>query len=88
LECRKGCAACCIVVSINSPLPGMPNGKPAGVRCINLDENNLCKIHNKKDYPDFCKGLKPSKEMCGDNNAYAYDYLMKLEELTKPKSLI
>lgn len=84
MECRIGCAACCIVVSINSPLPGMPNGKPAGVRCVNLDENNKCTIHNKENYPYFCKGIQPSYEMCGDNNEHAFNYLMKLEELTKP----
>ena len=37
LACRSGCGACCIAPSITSPLPGMPQGKPAGVPCINLD---------------------------------------------------
>ncbi|MDD8045446.1 MAG: YkgJ family cysteine cluster protein, partial [Verrucomicrobiota bacterium] len=32
MECRPGCGACCTVVSISSPIPGMPQGKPAGVR--------------------------------------------------------
>ena len=39
--CRAGCGACCIAPSISSPIPGMPNGKPAGVRCVQLDANNL-----------------------------------------------
>jgi hypothetical protein len=34
IACRPGCAACCIAPSISSPIPGMPHGKPAGVRCI------------------------------------------------------
>ena len=29
MECRIGCAACCVVISISSPLPGYPDGKPA-----------------------------------------------------------
>ncbi|NBX68342.1 MAG: YkgJ family cysteine cluster protein, partial [Proteobacteria bacterium] len=37
MECRIGCGACCIAPSISSPLPGMPHGKPAGVRCVNLN---------------------------------------------------
>lgn len=86
MECRIGCAACCIVISINSPIPGMPYGKPAGVRCINLDEKNRCTIYTGKNYPKFCKGLKPSFEMCGDSNEYAFEYLKKLEILTKPEN--
>jgi hypothetical protein len=34
MECRSGCGACCVAPSINAPLPGMPQGKPAGVRCV------------------------------------------------------
>ncbi|MCF5019628.1 YkgJ family cysteine cluster protein, partial [Pseudomonas lactis] len=29
MKCREGCGACCIAPSISSPLPGMPQGKPA-----------------------------------------------------------
>jgi hypothetical protein len=36
MECRIGCAACCIALPISSPIPGMPDGKPAGVRCVQL----------------------------------------------------
>ena len=84
MNCRPGCAACCIVISISSSLPGMPNGKPAGVRCVNLDENNYCTIHEKENYPEVCRKIKPSFEMCGDNNEYAFKYLTELEKLTKP----
>ncbi|MFA5729570.1 MAG: YkgJ family cysteine cluster protein, partial [Candidatus Neomarinimicrobiota bacterium] len=65
MKCRKGCGACCIAISISSPLPGMPNGKLAGVRCIHLTEENYCKIHNQPDFPAVCRNLKPSVEMCG-----------------------
>ncbi|GAK84964.1 hypothetical protein JCM19238_2544 [Vibrio ponticus] len=27
----------------------MPNGKPAGVRCIQLNEHNLCKIFGQPE---------------------------------------
>ncbi|MEO8036559.1 MAG: YkgJ family cysteine cluster protein, partial [Acidobacteriota bacterium] len=36
MDCRTGCAACCIAPSITSPIPGMPEGKAAGVRCVQL----------------------------------------------------
>ena len=42
MDCRVGCGACCIALSISSPIPGMPNGKPAGVRCVQLTPDNRC----------------------------------------------
>ncbi len=82
-ECRAGCAACCIVISISSPLPKMPEGKPAGIRCLNLDLNNNCTIHRAKDYPAVCSSFKPSDEMCGADNEFAFSYLEKMEIDTK-----
>jgi uncharacterized protein len=84
MNCRIGCAACCIAVSISSPLPGMPGGKPAGARCINLDEKNYCLIHGNADYPRICGSLKPSMEMCGNTNEHAFAYLADLEIKTAP----
>lgn len=83
--CRPGCAACCTVISISSPLPGMPSGKPAGVRCVNLDDNSFCTIHNTDEYPKVCVNFKPSYEMCGDNNDFAHKYLKEMEEFTQYK---
>lgn len=83
MKCRPGCGACCIMISISSSIPGMPNGKPAGVRCVNLDENNNCRIHNSANYPEVCRNFKASSEMCGDNADYAFEYLRKLEEFMK-----
>jgi len=82
MKCRKGCGACCIAISISSPLPGMPDGKPAGVRCIHLTVENDCKIHDQPDYPAVCRNLKPSTEMCGESFDEAMKYLIKLEKLT------
>lgn len=82
MECRLGCGACCIVVSISSSIPGMEDGKPAGVRCINLDEKNLCKIFENERRPLVCKSLKPSLEMCGEKNEEAFKYLENLEKIT------
>jgi Fe-S-cluster containining protein len=84
MECRPGCGACCIAISISSAIPGMPNGKPAGVRCVNLSDDNLCKIHDSKDSPQVCKNLIPSREMCGSSYEHALEYLTNLEALTKP----
>lgn len=82
-SCRPGCAACCIHISISSPVPGMSKGKPAGVRCANLTAENFCSVHGTALYPAVCRNFKPSREMCGDTNGHAVRYLTELEELTK-----
>jgi hypothetical protein len=82
LSCRPGCGACCIAPSISSPIPGMPEGKPAGVRCIQLNERNECMIFNKPERPAVCASLQASTEMCGDSREYAMIYLRRLDQLT------
>jgi uncharacterized protein len=86
MQCRTGCGACCTAPSITSPIPGMPNGKPAGVRCVQLDEENRCRIFGRPERPAFCGGLKASAEMCGDSREQAMQWLTSLESLTAPCS--
>jgi hypothetical protein len=62
----------------------MPNGKPAGVRCIQLDIENRCIIFDKLERPKFCASLKPSLEMCSETREQAMIWLTNLEYLTKP----
>jgi len=61
----------------------MPNGKPAGDRCINLNDENLCSLHRKGEYPSVCGNFMPSMEMCGERNEHAMEYLKNLEAMTK-----
>jgi Fe-S-cluster containining protein len=82
MDCRAGCAACCIAPSISSAIPGMPGGKPAGVRCVQLDEANRCKLFGRPERPAVCSGLQPSREMCGETNEHAMVFLARLEVLT------
>lgn len=84
MTCRPHCAACCIAPSITSPLPGMPNGKPAGVPCVQLDDQLRCKVFAKPERPVFCGSLQPSPEMCGATREEAMAWLAKLEIVTKP----
>ena len=85
MECRSGCGACCIAPSITSPIPGMPQGKPAGVRCVQLDEHNGCRIFGHPERPAFCGSLQPSAEMCGGSPQQALRWLGDLERLTAPQ---
>lgn len=82
VSCRPACGACCTAPSISSPIPGMPNGKPAGVRCIQLDDDNGCKIFGHPGRPAVCASLMPSREMCGDTRAQAMFFLTELDRLT------
>jgi len=51
-NCHENCCACCLMFEFPPmEIPGMPEGKPAGTRCINLTSNNLCKLHGSKDKP-------------------------------------
>jgi uncharacterized protein len=85
MDCRVGCGACCIAPSISSPIPGMPDGKPAGVRCVQLTNDNRCKLFGHPDRPAVCSSLRPNEEMCGANAEEAYAYLIRLEEITSPR---
>jgi len=67
----------------------MPHGKPAGVRCIQLNIDNRCNIFGKPERPTFCASLQPSIEMCGDESLgqtreYAIAWLSHLEQATQP----
>ncbi len=84
IKCRAGCGACCIAPSISSPIPGMPMGKAAGVRCIQLSKENRCKLFGEPSRPRVCSFLMPSAEMCGETSQEAFKYLIALEEATMP----
>lgn len=82
MDCRPGCAACCIAPSISSPIPGMPRGKPAGVACVQLDAAGRCRLFGDPRRPTVCASLQPAPEMCGNHRAHALHWLARLEALT------
>ncbi|MGQ1787786.1 MULTISPECIES: YkgJ family cysteine cluster protein [unclassified Saccharicrinis] len=79
MDCRVGCAACCIAPSISSPLPKMPDGKPAGVACAHLTHDFKCELFGKKERPDVCGGFKAEPEFCGNHRGEAIKILSELE---------
>lgn len=84
MDCRIGCGACCIALSISTPIPGMPHGKPAGVRCVQLTADNRCMLFGQPDRPVVCINLRPSIEMCGQSDVEALAWLTWLEQTTNP----
>ena len=58
----------------------MPDGKPAGVRCVQLTDDNRCKLYGMPERPGVCVRLRPIAEMCGSSAAdEALIYLTELE---------
>ena len=84
MDCRSDCGACCTAPSISGPIPGMPEGKPANTRCVQLSDTNLCMIFGSPLRPKVCSGLQPTAEMCGSTRQHAITYLLELEALTAP----
>lgn len=82
MDCRLGCGACCIAPSITSVIPGMPDGKPAGVRCIQLSEDNLCLIFGSAERPSVCSEFPATIDVCGTTNAEALWLITSLESQT------
>jgi len=79
MECRVGCGACCIAPSISSPIPKMPNGKPAGTACLHLDKDFKCELFGKKERPAVCLGFKAEELFCGRSREEAIRILSDLE---------
>lgn len=84
LPCRAGCGACCTAPSISSPIPGMPQGKPAGVRCVQLTDDHRCLLFGRPERPEVCVQLRPTEEMCGSSREEALAWLERLERTTSP----
>ena len=84
MDCRDHCGACCIAPSITSPIPGMPHGKPAGIPCVQLDDDLRCRLFGKPERPAFCASLKPLLSMCGATRDEALSVLTQLELATRP----
>lgn len=84
MECRFQCGACCIAPSISSAIPGMPNGKPAGVACVQLTVDLRCALFGRPERPAVCVSLRPHESMCGTRREEALRLLAEMEAATAP----
>ena len=63
----------------------MPHGKPAGMPCVQLDDDYRCRLFGKPERPAFCASLRPTMEMCGARREDAMHGLSSLEAMTRPQ---
>ena len=54
-------------------------GKPAGKRCLHLDERFACALFNDPRRPSVCSEFKPERLVCGSNRHEALVLIQRLE---------
>jgi Fe-S-cluster containining protein len=57
----------------------MPQGKPAGVRCIHLTNDYRCAIFTDPGRPEVCRKFMAEEAICGSSREEALEILSKLE---------
>ncbi len=62
----------------------MPDGKPAGIRCVQLDDQQRCRLFGRPERPTVCSSLPPSQPMCGQSREQALAWLGQLERASDP----
>ena len=61
----------------------MPDGKPAGVRCVQLTEDYRCAIFGRPERPAVCASFRAAPATCGATRDEALAILVELETLTR-----
>jgi hypothetical protein len=61
-------------------MPGLPDGKAAGVPCPHLTETFVCGLWGNPDRPKVCAEFRPEVEFCGHNRDDALQILSLLEQ--------
>jgi len=62
----------------------MPEGKPAGVRCVQLTSDLKCALFGRPERPAVCSGFKADPSVCGRDRITALRLLDELEKLSSP----
>jgi hypothetical protein len=64
----------------------MPDGKPAGVRCVQLSDDNRCLLYGDPRRPRVCIQFRAMPDVCGSSFEEAMQLLEELERETEPES--
>jgi uncharacterized protein len=71
-------------MSISSPLPGLPGGKPAAMPCPHLSDDRLCALYGRSERPRVCVDLRAREDLCGSSAAEAMALIEAMEAVTRP----
>jgi len=56
----------------------MPEGKPAGVRCLHLTPDYSCALWGKSGRPEVCSAFRADPEFCGNDRVEALAILASI----------
>ena len=56
----------------------MPNGKPAGIKCVHLTNDRKCDLFGKPDRPKVCGDFQAEPLFCGGSPDEAKKILSSL----------
>jgi len=56
----------------------MPEGKPAGVRCLHLTPDYRCALWGRPERPDVCSAFRAEPDFCGSDRNEAMSILTSL----------
>jgi hypothetical protein len=58
----------------------MPDGKPAGTKCIHLSDDYRCEIYDTRGKPKVCTDFTAEPDFCGTTQEEAMKILFSLSE--------
>ncbi len=61
----------------------MPDGKPAGVACVHLDEMFACRLFESPERPAFCSSFAPEPAFCGSSQKEALGLIALLDSSSR-----
>jgi hypothetical protein len=64
----------------------LPNGKPSGLRCPHLTDQNLCSLFGKPERPAICSSFQANPDCCGTSQAEAFELIDFMEWFTAPNT--
>jgi Fe-S-cluster containining protein len=64
-------------------MPGLPEGKPAGLRCPHLTDDLRCALYDDPRRPQVCASFPARPDHCGASRGEALSLLSALEVATR-----
>lgn len=61
----------------------MPGGKPAGQRCVQLDDDFRCRLFGRPERPQVCSDFQAEEQFCGTDREQAMTLMRWLEDSTR-----